>query len=326
MTVMKALATGLIFAASLFAPQAVAEDAWGPSYFTNLEVIDQDGRKLRFYDDVLKDRQVVVSFIYTTCKELCPISTARLVTVKDLLDRRADSKATFVSISVDPEFDTPKKLKAYAEAFGTGDDWLLLTGQPDVLKTIAARLGNREDKKEQHRSEVVLGNAKTGDWSRNSPFIEPERLALDILQLDPDWQNTKRDTSKDNAFNTIVSMPDTPGEGLFRKLCSSCHTVGVGTRVGPDLRDVHERRKEGWLVKFITQPDRMLKQKDPIAVALNEEFPVAVMPTLGLTETDARDVMAYLKARSESLQTAQAQSEGHDHKKGHDHNTHSHAN
>jgi protein SCO1 len=312
---MKALAAGLFLAASLVAPHANAEDAWGQSYFTNLEVVDQNGRKLRFYDDVLKNKQVVVSFIYTTCKELCPISTARLVTVKDLLERRADSKVTFVSISVDPKFDTPEKLKAYAEAFGTGDDWLLLTGKPDVMKTIASRLGNREEKKEQHRSEVVLGNAKTGDWSRNSPFIEPERLALDILQLDPDWQNTKRDTSQDNAFNSVASMPDTQGEGLFRKLCSSCHTVGVGTRIGPDLRDVHERRKESWLVKFITQPDKMLKEKDPIALALNKKFPVAVMPSLGLTETDARDVMAYLKNKSTFLQKARANSEINAHKK-----------
>jgi protein SCO1 len=324
--VMKALATGLVLAASLFAPQAVAEEAWGPSYFTNLEVVDQDGRKLHFYDDVLKDRQVVVSFIYTTCKELCPISTARLVTVKDLLERRAESNVTFVSISVDPENDTPEKLKAYAEAFGTGDGWLLLTGKPENLKAIAARLGNREEKKEQHRSEVVLGNATTGDWSRNSAFIEPERLAFDILQLDPEWQNKKRDTSGDNTYNTIATMPDSPGEGLFRKLCSSCHTVGVGTRVGPDLRDLHERREESWLVKFITRPDQMLKQNDPVAVALNKEFPVAVMPSLGLTETDARDVMAYLKTKSMSFQEGQVLAEAHDHKKGHDHTTHSHDN
>jgi cytochrome oxidase Cu insertion factor (SCO1/SenC/PrrC family) len=310
----------LLAVASLAGLQAKAEEAWGPSYFTNLEVVDQDGHKLRFYDDVLKDRQVVVSFIYTTCKELCPISTARLVTVKDVLRERFGKHVTFVSLSVDPENDTPEKLKAYAEAFGTGDGWLLLTGKPENLKTIAARLGNREDKKEQHRNEVVLGNASTGDWSRNSAFIEPERLAFDILQLDPDWQDTKRDTSQDNNYNTVATMPDHPGEGLFRKLCSSCHTIGVGTRVGPDLRDVHERRNEDWLVSFITRPDKMLAEKDPVAVALNKQFPVAVMPSLGLTETDARDVMAYLKSKSLAMYEGQEIAGNGKH----DHSTHKH--
>lgn len=307
-----------IVAAGLSTTLAFADSPWGQSYFTNLEVVDQNGRTLHFYDDVLKGHQVVISFFFTSCKELCPLSTARLARVKDILGKREN--LVFVSISVDPENDTPEKLKPYADAFGVGDNWLLLTGKPENLKTIAARLGNREEFKEQHRNEIVLGNAATGEWSRNSAFIEPERLAYDILQLDPEWRDKMRDNTKDNVHNTAQTLPDHPGESLFRKLCSSCHTVGVGTRIGPDLRDVHERRSEQWLVQFIMTPEKMLSDKDPDAVALNRQFPVAVMPSLGLTQADARDVVAYLKSASLAIREGQDVAT-HSHT-GHDHSQH----
>jgi protein SCO1 len=304
----------------LSASPSLAESPWGQSYFTNLEVIDQNGRALHFYDDVLKDHQVVISFFFTSCKEICPVGTARLAHVNDILGHRTNLK--FVSISVDPENDTPEKLKSYADAFGLGDNWVLLTGNPEHLKTIAERLGNREEYKEQHRNEIVLGNAATGEWSRNSAFIDPERLAFDILQLNPAWRDKPRDNSRDNAYNNVLSLPDHPGEGLFRKLCSSCHTVGVGTRIGPDLRNVHERRSEQWLVQFITKPEKMLADKDPIAVAINKKFPVAVMPSLGLTEADARDLIAYLKFSSLAIAEGQNLA-AHEHA-GHDHSQHKH--
>jgi cytochrome c2 len=243
-----------------------------------------------------------------------------LARVNDILGKRKSLR--FVAISVDPENDTPEKLKPYAEAFGLGENWLLLTGKPENLKTIAARLGNREEFKEQHRNEIVLGNASTGEWSRNSAFIEPERLALDILQLDPEWRDKPRDNTKDNVYNNVQSVPDHPGEGLFRKLCSSCHTVGVGTRVGPDLRNVHERRSEQWLVQFITKPGKMLSDKDPVAVALNNEFPVAVMPSLGLTQADAHDLVDYLKFTS--LAIVEGQNLAAQEHPVHDHSQHKH--
>jgi protein SCO1 len=310
----------LVFALWLSASLCLAESPWDQSYFTNLEVVDQDGRTLHFYDDVLKDNQVVISFFYTSCKEICPVSTARLARVDELLGKRRNLK--FIAISVDPENDTPEKLKSFAEAFGLGANWILLTGKPDNLKTIAERLGNREEYKEQHRNEIVLGNPATGEWSRNSAFIDPERLSFDILQLDPDWRDKPRDNSKDNIYNNVRALPDHPGEGLFRKLCSSCHTVGVGTRIGPDLRNVNERRSEQWLVQFITKPGKMLLEKDPIAVALDNEFPVAVMPSLGVTESDARDLVAYLKFASLAIMEGQDLA-AHEHHE-HDHIQHKH--
>jgi len=114
----RVLAVALAF--GLSASTVVAEGLWGKSYFSNLEVVDQDGRKLRFYGDGLKGNQVVISFIYTTCKEICPLNTSRLARVKDIVGKR--DGLTFISISVDPENDTPEKLKAIRYAVEDIDD------------------------------------------------------------------------------------------------------------------------------------------------------------------------------------------------------------
>ena len=61
------------------APSSPAQtNPWGANYFPNVPVVDQDGRTLNFYDDVIKGKMVVVSFIYTSCPDICPLTTARL--------------------------------------------------------------------------------------------------------------------------------------------------------------------------------------------------------------------------------------------------------
>ena len=92
-----------------------------------------------------------------------------------------------------------------------------------------------------------------------------------------------------------------PGEALFRKLCSSCHTVGVGDRVGPDLRGVTERRDADWLTRFITNPAKVRASGDAAVAELVERFPGVCMPLLGLAENDAADLVEYLRAQNTRL-------------------------
>jgi cytochrome c2 len=92
-----------------------------------------------------------------------------------------------------------------------------------------------------------------------------------------------------------------PGEVLFRKLCSSCHTVGVGDRVGPDLRGVTMRRDADWLTRFIANPVKVRASGDAAAADLVARFPGVRMPLLGLTGNDAADLVDYLRARNDRL-------------------------
>src|SRR5262245_14947975 len=89
----------------------------GEGYFPNLPVVTHEGKTLRFYDDLLKGKIVVINFIYTSCQDICPIATARLAQVEDKLGEKVGRDFFFISMTVDPEHDTPERLNEYAKAF-----------------------------------------------------------------------------------------------------------------------------------------------------------------------------------------------------------------
>lgn len=89
------------------------------------------------------------------------------------------------------------------------------------------------------------------------------------------------------ALAAKASAPQSPAEELFARKCSSCHTVGKGIRVGPDLKDVNKRRSLAWMASFIKSPSTML-DTDPDARALLADFKGVRMPDLGLADTDAK--------------------------------------
>jgi cytochrome c2 len=88
---------------------------------------------------------------------------------------------------------------------------------------------------------------------------------------------------------------------MFKKICAPCHTIGVGDRVGPDLRGVTERRPPAWLARFIRTPDKVLAENDPVALALAAKFPGVRMPNLKLSESDAADLISYIDSQTSQL-------------------------
>jgi protein SCO1 len=277
----------------------------GGDYFPNLPVVTQDGRTLKFYDDVIKGKIVVINFIYTHCPDLCPLATARLGQVQEKLGDIVGHDLFLVSLTVDPERDTPERLKEFSASFSAGPGWLFLTGAPVDIRSINAKLGNKSTTLSEHRNEIVLGNEATGEWQRNTVFGDLDRLIMDIHAMDPKWRNQVRAPTYDEASNTGYALGLAPGQTLFKKLCAPCHTIGVGDRVGPDLRGVTERRERAWLENFIRHPDTMRAERDPEALALVAKFPGARMPALGLAEVDASDLMEYLRAETDRLNQAQ---------------------
>ena len=87
---------------------------------------------------------------------------------------------------------------------------------------------------------------------------------------------------------------------MYKKMCTGCHTIGVGDKVGPDLRGVTERRDRAWLVRYLRDPLGMTK-RDPIARALAEKFPAVRMPNMALSEQDAGDLIGYLQDETAKL-------------------------
>jgi len=248
----------------------------------------------------------LISFIYTNCPDICPLTTARIAQVEEKLGEIVGRDLFLISLTVDPERDSPERLKSFAEAFGTGPGWLFLTGKPDDIRLINAALGNKSRTLSDHRNEIVLGNDATGEWARNTVFGDLDRLIMDIRSMDPKWRDEVRPPKPDEASNTGYPLDLRPGQTLFKKICAPCHTIGVGDRVGPDLRGVTDRRERAWLESFIMRPDLARVRNDPVAVALAAKFPGVRMPVLGLADADATDLIAYLQTETARLNDDQS--------------------
>ena len=312
-------AIAALAAACVTTPAAAQSNRWGADYFPNLPVVTQDGKTLKFYDDVIKGKIVIISFIYTNCPDICPLTTARMTQVEDMLGDHVGRDIFLISMTVDPVRDTPPQLKQFSEAFGAkAPGWLFLTGRLEDIKAINAKLGDKSRSLDDHRNEIVLGNDATGEWQRNTVFGDLDRLIVDIRAMDPKWRDEVRQPKPDQASNTGYALDVQPGRTLFKKICAPCHTIGVGDRVGPDLRGVTERRDHAWLANFIMHPDKAREHRDPIAMSLVEKFPGVHMPGLGVAEMDAADLIAYLQAETAHIKDGDtsempAMSEHHHH-------------
>src|SRR4029077_2754732 len=110
-----------------FAPPETGPELMRKRFFPNVELVTHEGKKVRFYDDLLKGRIVVLNLMYATCTDVCPTVTAHLVAAQKMLRERVKQEVFFYSITIKPEEDTPARLKEYAEMYHIGGNWLFLT-------------------------------------------------------------------------------------------------------------------------------------------------------------------------------------------------------
>lgn len=284
-----------------------SDAAWagvrGKNYFPNLPLVTQDGKTVMLWDDLIKDKIVVFNFFYASCQDICPLMTARMTRVAEALGDRLGRDIFMYSITLEPETDTPEVLKKYAEAYNVKPGWLLLTGKLEDINRIRYKLGERSRSLDEHRNDVVLGNGTTLEWARSSVFQDLERLVEEINNMDPVWRAQKRDL-KGRSFADAKPMPlaQRQGQALFLKACASCHSIGKGDIVGPDLAGVTARRDRRWLTRFMMYPDMMRDEEDPIALELSARYGSATMPFLGLSEIDAKDLLFYVDAQTKLLE------------------------
>ena len=292
---------GRLLAAAAVVVTAVAGDAraappgspWGAGYFPDVSLTTQDGKTVRFYSDLVKDKFVVVNFLYTHCKKACPLETANLVRVQRRLGDRVGRDIFLYSITLDPQRDTPEVLKAYAQAFHAGPGWLFLTGKREDIALIRARLGDRTTL-EDHAIGLSLGNDPQGQWTTLSAVDDPGFLAANI----DGWMRTTTPARPGKSYAEAPPIRLVPGEELFRTRCAACHTIGAGASLGPDLAGVTERRDRRWLTRWLLDPEQMLAAKDPLALELLANNRQLAMPSTGLTEQQVAELISYLASRS----------------------------
>jgi len=137
------------------------------AYFTDLELVTQDGRKVRFYSDTMEDRTVVISFIYTNCKDACPLILQKLLNVKELLGDAFNRDVYFLTISSDPDRDTPSEMKKYAQKQSADlPGWLHLTGSKENITHILKKLGSYSQSVEEHSTLLLAGNVSAKRWTK----------------------------------------------------------------------------------------------------------------------------------------------------------------
>ena len=286
-----------LLAVAFLAAASAGAGPRGADYFPNVELVTQDGKTVRFYDDLLKGKQVAINAIFTTCKDVCPLETANMVQLKKVLGARAGKDVHLYSISIDPKRDTPEVLKAYAEKFGA--DWTFLTGKPEYIKLLMKKLAlirERDDptsRQGHHSAYLIVGGVDDAQWTRFSAVDNPRFLAARMGTF-LGWKDMEQGRSYAEA--KPITVPN--GQRLFASKCSACHTIGKGDRLGPDLAGVAARRERAWIARYIQEPDEVLAKGDPIASALYNKYKKIGMPNLRLGSSDIADLVSFLETHA----------------------------
>lgn len=153
-------------------------------YFTDRELLTQDGRKVRFYSDVLKGRTVVIGTIYTHCEDACPLILAQLNQVRLKLGESFGKDVFFVTISSDPVRDTPQAMKKYAAKHSADvPGWIYLTGRKTDIDFILKRLGQWSENVESHSTQLIAWNFNADRGRKMMANVPPEMLAANIMLL-----------------------------------------------------------------------------------------------------------------------------------------------
>ena len=271
--------------------------AWGANYFPNVELVTQDGKKVRFYDDLIKDKVFAINFIYTRCTDSCPLETAALRKVQKALGDRMGKDVVFYSISIDGDRDKPEELKDYAERFNVGPGWTFLTGRKEDVILLRQKLGmyrgdgQAEKALNEHGISILMGNEHAGQWIKRSPFEETKAL---VRVLGTRLQTQFATTSTGNPEVARTPAQST-GEALFRSKCEACHSTGKQEGLGPGLQGVTKMRDRAWLTRWIKTPDKVLAEKDPIAIELYERYNKIIMPNFKLDDAEVETLTKYME-------------------------------
>ncbi|MDH5480913.1 MAG: SCO family protein [Nitrosomonas sp.] len=164
--------------------QSDDKNARARNYFGDEILIDQDGKSHRFYSDLLSDRIVLINVIFTYCKDACPLLTQHLRMVKQQLGKRFGAEFRFLSLSVDPEHDTPELLKRFAiKQYADVPGWRFLVAEKAIMAKVLGRFGQWTEDPNNHGTLLIAGNTRKAHWIKIRPDSPPERIVADLLRL-----------------------------------------------------------------------------------------------------------------------------------------------
>jgi protein SCO1 len=186
------MAVACVFGVTTAHAGAVGPDSGGaPGSIPNVALITHENTPVRFHDDLVKGKVVVINFMFTSCDAYCPLTTANLVRVQAALGDRLGRDIFLYSITLDPEHDTPAVLKQYREGIGARPGWVFLTGTPETIERLRRKLGVYDldpaidADKTKHSGVVVYGNDAKDRWAAMPGLAKPDFIARSVLRVAP---------------------------------------------------------------------------------------------------------------------------------------------
>jgi cytochrome oxidase Cu insertion factor (SCO1/SenC/PrrC family)/ABC-type branched-subunit amino acid transport system substrate-binding protein len=314
---MKAFPVALMVAL-LLATAAIAEPApdfrqAGINYFTDIELVDQNGAKVRFYSDLLAGKVVVINSFFATCSGSCPVMSGTFRKIQTALGDRIGRDVHLVSITVDPETDTPEQLRKFAKAASAGPGWHLVTGSKENVSQALHKLGLRTETKETHTAVVLIGNEPKGVWKKAFGLAASDEIVRLVQEVAAESSSALTESEKrgrnlyrhgeslsGREITAIVGQGGTATLAASALPCGNCHGVdgrGVaeGSIVPADIRAAS-------LSTHLVARDRRRPRYDDVLLtrALREgrdsgDMPLSpVMPRYRMDERDLADLLAYL--------------------------------
>jgi protein SCO1 len=162
------MAFALVVVALLALPVTPGEAKPNPAlnYFTDVQLVNQDGDTMRLYSDLISGKIVIINAFFTSCTGACPVAAGNMAAIQTHLGERLGKDVVLISISVDPVTDTPAKLKEYAQRFKARPGWYFLGGKKENVDTALRKLGQYVDDPAAHQNLIIMGNEPSGLWKK----------------------------------------------------------------------------------------------------------------------------------------------------------------
>ena len=220
----------------------------------DVALLDQEGKPVRFYTDLVKDRVVAVNFVFTTCTTICPPMGANFAKLQQILGDRAGRDVRLISVSVDPGTDTPERMKAWGQKFGAGPGWTLVTGDREEVTRLLKALGVYTSSISDHSPLVLLGNEARHRWTRAYGLAAPARLAelIDQMGAEPsaaqkyfgDAKLVNQDGQEMRLYSDLLKDKTVVIDVMFTGCTGACPVMSstfaklqdhLGDRIGKDV-------------------------------------------------------------------------------------------
>ncbi|MET1078780.1 MAG: SCO family protein [Pseudomonas sp.] len=151
--------------------------------FADVALMDQTGKAVRLEQDLVSNKIVVMSFIYTSCTTVCPVVSSIMGKVQKQLGARVGTEVQLVSISIDPQRDDAKRLNEYARSFQNGPGWSWLTGSTQSVAETLKGLGTFNGDLKSHAPLILVGDGNSRHWTRYYGFTDPAVLTREVEKL-----------------------------------------------------------------------------------------------------------------------------------------------